>query len=150
MATHKWLGQTAALAQVTTVTVGGTLSSETFTISVGGVAIASHTDADTVIATTVAALVAAWNASTHAYASGITAVAASPNITLTADTAGVPFAVTLNTPGGSATLGQAATTANAGLMCWPPRTSTAARCQATAIRSSSKPTRWRCCGRSTR
>ena len=110
MATHKWLGQTAAVAQVTTVTVGGTLSSETFTISVGGVAIASHTDADTVIATTVTALVAAWNASTHAYATGITAVAASPNITLTADTAGVPFAVTLNTPGGSATLGQAATT----------------------------------------
>jgi len=114
MATHKWLGQTAAVAQVTTVTVGGTLSSETFTISVGGVAIASHTDATTVISATVTALVTAWNASTHAYATGITAVAASPNITLTADTAGVPFAVTLNTPGGSATLGQAATTANAG------------------------------------
>ena len=54
-----WEGRADAVAQVTTVTVGGTLSGETFTISVGGVAIATHTDADTVIATTVAALVAA-------------------------------------------------------------------------------------------
>ena len=100
MATLYWEGKATAVAQVTTVTVGGTLSSETFTISVGGDAIASHTDADTVIASTVAALVSAWNSSTHPYATGITAADASPDITLTADTAGVPFVVTLNTPGG--------------------------------------------------
>ncbi len=118
MATKSWQGKSTAVAQVTTVTVGGTLSSETFTITVGGVDIASHTDADTVIATTVAALVSAWNTSTHPYAKPITAVDASPDITLTADTAGVPFVITLNTPGGAATLGQAATTANAGPNDW--------------------------------
>jgi len=118
MATMYWQGQATAVAQVTTVTVGGTLSGETFTISVGGVAIATHTDATTTIANTVAGLVAAWNASTHPYATGITAADDSPDVVLTADTAGIPFVITLNTPGGSATLGQAATTANAGPNVW--------------------------------
>jgi len=106
------------VAQVTTVTVGGTLSGETFTISVNGVIIATHTDATTVIAATVAALVAAWNASTHPYATGITAAAASPSLTLTGDVAEVPFTITLNTSGGSATLGQTATTAATGPNTW--------------------------------
>jgi len=104
MAIAYFTGTADAVAQVTTVTVGGVLAGETFTLSVGGVAIASHTDADTVIATTVAALVSAWNASTHPYGTAVSAVDASPDITLTADTAGVPFTVTVNTPGGAATL----------------------------------------------
>jgi len=118
VATKYWTPNAAAVAQVTTVTVGGTLSGETFTISVNGVQIASHTDATTTISDTVAALVAAWNLSTHPYAPGITAAAASPTLTLTADTAEVPFAVTLNTPGGSATFGQAATVAPTGPHTW--------------------------------
>lgn len=114
MANKYWEPKAIGVAQVTTVTVGGTLSGETFTISVNGVAIASHTDTDTVIASTVADLVSDWNNSTHAYATGITAADASPDITLTADTAEVPFTITLNTPGGSATFSQAATTAPTG------------------------------------
>ncbi len=114
MATKYWQGQSIGVQQVTTVTVGGTLAGETFTISVGGIVIATHTDTDTVIATTVAALVSQWNGSTNIYATGVLAVDASPDITLTAGTGGIPFEITLNTPGGSATLGQAATTANAG------------------------------------
>jgi hypothetical protein len=120
MATKYWEPKVLTVAQLTTVTVGGTLAGETFTITVGGVAIASHTDTDTVIATTVAALVAAWNASEHAYATGITAANASPNITLTGDAGGVaggggtesgsPFILTLNTPGGAATFAQVETT----------------------------------------
>ena len=119
MATKYWEPKALPVAQLTTVTVGGTLAGETFTITVGGVAIASHTDTDTLIATTVAALVAAWNASTHAYATGITAADASPNITLTGDTGGAvgggaesgsPFILTLNTPGGAATFAQVETT----------------------------------------
>ena len=119
MSTVYWIGKASAVAQVTTVTVGGTLSGETFTISVGGVAIATHTDADTSVATAKAALIAAWNASTHIYATGITASAGGTGeVKLTADSAGVPFVVTLNTPGGSATLGQAATVASAGPNHW--------------------------------
>lgn len=138
MATQIWRPKALAVAEVVTVTVGGTLSSETFQLKLGGVVIAEHTDTDTVIATTVAALVAAWNASTHPWATAVTAVDASPNITLTADTAGVPFGahlnrttggqtfetgvygyyeIGLNTPGGSATLTQVETTANRGPNC---------------------------------
>lgn len=118
MATRYWEGKAAAVAQVSTATVGGTLSGETFTISVNGVDIASHTDSTTTIADTVAALVAAWNASTHPYATGITAADNSPVVTLTADTAGRPFDITLNTPGGDATFAEATTTANAGPNDW--------------------------------
>jgi hypothetical protein len=118
MATRQWQPKAKAVAQVTTVTVGGTLSSETFTISVNGVVIATHTDSTTVIAATIAGLVATWNASTHAYATGITAAAASPNLTLTGDTAEVPFTIALNTPGGSATFTQTATTAPTGPNTW--------------------------------
>ena len=121
MATVYWLGTAEAVAQVTTVTVGGTFSGEDFEISVGGEVIASYTqdgsdDADAIAS----ALVAAWNGSSSPYATGITAAltGSTGELTLTADTAGVPFAVTLNTPGGSATLGQTATTANAGPNDW--------------------------------
>ena len=122
MATIYWLGTATAVAQVDTLTVGGTISGEAFTISVGGVAIASHTDADTDPDTAVAALVAAWNTSTHPYATLITAadthVASTGTMTLTSDVAGLPFTVTLNTPGGSATFGRGATTASAGPNDW--------------------------------
>jgi len=100
------------VAKVITLTIGGTLAGETFTISIGGDVIASHTDTDTVIASTVAALVAQFNSSTHLWALEITAGDNSPDITLTADVAGVPFDVTVNTPGGSATFNKAITVAN--------------------------------------
>lgn len=122
MVQTNWVGKAPPVAQVTTVTVGGTLAGEDFEISVGGELIASHTDADTVIATTVAALVAAWNASTSPYATQVSAADASPDIVLTSDVGGMPFVITLNTPGGSATFAQAATTASAGPNHWDDAT----------------------------
>lgn len=132
MAERHFVGTATAVAQVRTLAVGGTLNGETFTISIGGETIASHTDSTTVIADTVAALVAAWNASTHPYVAtdaggtkGITAADSSPDVVLTAVVAGVPFGdesdswkVTLNTPGGSATFTQAATTDATGPNFW--------------------------------
>lgn len=112
------VGGAGTVAKVSTVTVGGTLSGETFEIKVNGKVIASHTDADTVIATTVAGLVSTWNASTHPWATGITAVDASPDVVLTSKTSGVDFTVTLNTPGGSATFALVETTPNAGPNDW--------------------------------
>ncbi len=114
MAINRFLGTALKVAQVNTVTVGGTLAGETFEISVGGEIIAAHTDTDTVIATTVAALVAAWNNSANPWATRITAVDASPDIVLTADVLGCPFEITLNTPGGIATFVQVLTTINEG------------------------------------
>jgi hypothetical protein len=135
MAIQRWLGQAVAIKQKITVTVGGTLAGETFKIGVGGTYFAEHTDTTTTIADTVAALVAAWSASTHPWAAAITATDASPDIVLEANIAGVPFGtyksdsnpntpeirgyweVDLNTPGGSATLTQAETTPNEGPNC---------------------------------
>lgn len=114
MAEKFFLGQASSVAQITTTTVGGTLSGETFTISVGGVLIATHTDSTGTISDTVAALVASWNLSTHPWATGVTATDVSPLVTLTASTPGVPFDVDLNTPGGSATFAEATPTANTG------------------------------------
>ena len=113
-----FVGGAAKVAKISTVTVGGTLATETFQIKVGGKVIATHTAVGNDIAAAVAALVSTWNASTHPWSTGITAVDASPDVVLTADTSGVDFTVTLNTPGGSATFVLVETTANAGPNDW--------------------------------
>jgi len=114
-----WVGGAPAVAQITKVTVGGTLAGETFTISIGGEVIATHTDGTTNIADTVAALVAAFNESTCPYAAGIIAATDDdPDVVLTSEVDGMPFVITINTPGGSATLEQATPTASAGPNHW--------------------------------
>lgn len=117
-----FLGTAVPVAQITKVTVGGTISGETFQILVNGEVIASFLDTDTVIATVVAGLVTAWEASTSPYGVVVTASDSSPDVVLTADDAGMPFIVTLNTPGGSATFTQATPTASAGPHHWDTAT----------------------------
>lgn len=115
MATKEYIGRSTAVAQVDSIEAGGTISGETFTISVGGVVIASHTDTTGAANDARDALVTAWNNSTHPYATGVTAASSGAGtLTLTADTAGVPFTVALNTPGGSATFTRTAVTASSG------------------------------------
>lgn len=114
MDTKIFIGGALPVAKVYTITVGGTLASETFQILVNGKVIASHTDGDAVIASTVAGLVSTWNSQTHPYGTSVTAADASPDVVLTSDVSGLDFVVTVNTPGGSATLTVVETTANAG------------------------------------
>lgn len=119
MATRYWLGKQAPVSQVDTVTVGGTLSDETFVISIDGVQIVSILDTDNDVDTVRTNLVTAWNLSTVAYATGITAAeGGTGELTLTADVGGLPFTIDLNTPGGSATFSKAATTAADGPNFW--------------------------------
>ncbi len=134
MATVRWVGGATAVAQVDTLTVGGTIEADdVFTITVTGEngdtheveVTAGSTDADTV-ATTIAA---AWNADTHYLCTPVTAAAVgggSGELTLTADTAGMPFYVSVATTeaGGGAADDQTfeitspQTTANAGPYDW--------------------------------
>ena len=122
MASRTWEGKAPSIQQIATIVVGGTISGETFTISAkhpsgavsSAVVIASVTDSTTVAATNAAALAAAWNASNHVFATKVTASVNSATITLTSDVGGVPFVVTVNTPGGSATFVLTTTTANSG------------------------------------
>ena len=129
MAENNWIGLAEAVAQVDTLTVGGTIEAgDIFTITVTGLDGSTHeisfTATDTTIATVVAGLVEVWNASTNELCTPVTAVDDSPDIIMTADTAGVGFTVTVETTesdGGAAdaqTFTRAATTANTGPNNW--------------------------------
>ena len=134
MATVSWIGGAPAVAQVQTYAFTGTWEAGDLVICTIGTKSKSVT-ATGLAATTVDAIVAAWNAllsTTHPEFAEITA-SNSPSATLrlTADTAGLPFVCTLTTTeagGGAAddqliegaataTTGTAAT-ANAGPNCW--------------------------------
>lgn len=108
MADIYYTGKALPVAQVSRVQVGANDAATTYSLTVNGVSV-SVTGAASVEATT-AALVAAWNASTHPYFSPITAavdsgVSPSNDITLTADEAGFPFTVTASVSGGSGSIG---------------------------------------------
>lgn len=102
MATLYWIGQAAAVAQVATVQVTGYDASTTYALTINGVSVSTVgvTDADG----TADALADAWNDSTDAYFTGITASVSTDTVTLTADVAGVPFTVTSSDTGGSGTI----------------------------------------------
>jgi len=131
MATVRWVGGATATAQVDALTVGGTIETDdifkitltgengdTHTLSVT----AGSTNADTVASN----IAAAFNAETHYLFTGITAAAVGSGgqLTLTADTAGVPFYCTVETTeagGGAAdaqTFTRSATTVNSGPYDW--------------------------------
>lgn len=121
MADIYWVGDAPAVAQVHTGsidTVDATPSDNTFTVTIGGIAISEPGDTD--VATTATNLRASLNASTHPYFSTITWSGTSGDIIGTADTAGVPFTAALTvTGGGTGTVTDfAVTTASAGPNDW--------------------------------
>lgn len=119
MATKYWLGTATAVQQVDTITVGGTLAGETFSILVNGKVVATYVDTDNTPATVATNLISAWNDSDSPYTTPITADSpGSGQVRLTSDVAGFPFTVTLNTPGGSATFSLVNTTASVSPHDW--------------------------------
>lgn len=133
MATVRWLGNAAAVAQVDTLTVGGTIEADdVFKMTINGKTL-SVVAGSTVAATVATTIAAAWNALTAADGwaefAEITALATSGGaLTLTADTKGKPFTCTVSTTetgGGAAdaqTFGTAATVANSGPNDWSTAT----------------------------
>lgn len=124
---NRWVGGAATVVQVHTITVGGVIEiGDIFHIDMTGwdgvQQRITYVAEDTTIADVVAGLVAAWNLSASTACTPITAADASPNITLTADVAGVGFQTavtsTTETGGGAAdaqTISQpAVTTKNEG------------------------------------
>lgn len=107
MATRVWLGLARLIAQVSQVTISTYDAATTYTLRVGGVAIASAIGGGTVTAVA-AALVAAWNGSTHPYRQGVTLSNAAGVITATG-TPGLPFIITATVAGGAGTVSAVST-----------------------------------------
>lgn len=119
MAVTYFLGQAVAVAQVDTVTVANSPDGTTFTILIGGEAIAVVVGDGEDDTTTIAeALVAAFNNSTNPYVLKVTATSAAAVVTLTSDVEGLPFTTTDTEDGGAGTLTTATTVANDGPNVW--------------------------------
>lgn len=118
MANVRWLGGAQAVAQVSTVQITAYHASTRYSLTFANGKTVSCIAAGSVNATATA-LAAAWNASTDAEFAEVTASANTDTVTLTADTAGVPFAVTSSVSGGTGTIGAVtAGTASAGPNDW--------------------------------
>ena len=113
MASNYWVGGAIAVAQVSTAQVTGYDVATTYKLTIGTVVIS--TIAAGSANATAAALVTAWNLSAHPFCAAVTASSSTDTVTLTADTAGIPFVVTSSVTGGAGTIGSVATgTANSG------------------------------------
>lgn len=128
VATNRYVGEAAAVAQVDTFTPGGTIEiSDIFILTATGpdgvIEILTFVATDDQAGTVAAALVALWNASPSTACTGITA-SGTVTVILTADVAGVGFTVvgtTTETGGGAAddqTFTRVATVANTGPCDW--------------------------------
>lgn len=117
MGTVIWRGDAPAVAQVDKVTPGGTIGTETFTLTMNGKSVTYTANGSDTVATVCDALVAAWNASTVAEHEEVTASDSTTYVTFTADTEGKPFTLT-SIASGSATNVRAAVTACSGPNFW--------------------------------
>jgi hypothetical protein len=123
-----WTGTATAAAQVDTITATDVEIADIFTLTITGwdgtSTAVSFTATAATAANAVEGIKAAWNASTHALCTPVTADANSLDgtVTLTADTAGVAFSVAATeTDGGGTddqTFTRAATVASAGPKHW--------------------------------
>lgn len=117
MATIHWTGKADAVSQVIQVTPGGTIGTETFTLTVSNVNVTYTAESGDTGTNVSQALRDAWNNTTHPYFAAVTATEQSGVLILTADIPGVPFSVEANATG-SATLVGNTTTNNAGPNAW--------------------------------
>ncbi|MEM6258610.1 MAG: hypothetical protein AAGI37_09895 [Planctomycetota bacterium] len=124
MALKTWIGGAAAGSQIDEVTVGGTIATnDVFNILIATDVIATYTAVGGDGADEVSqGLVSAWNASGNPLGSPITAAdisaASVGTLTLTADTAGVPFTATVTKTSSGGTIAISTTAENYGPNDW--------------------------------
>jgi len=114
MATKRWLGAATAVYDLWTVSLSGTVTSQTYTMTVNGKTITYVAGGGDTSTTILAGLVTNWNASLAAEFAELTAGnATSSTFTLTSDVAGIPHTISVSTSG-SATFSIANTTPGTG------------------------------------
>lgn len=138
MANAKWIGGASSSSQVfdyTPANVGiGNIFTLTATAEDGTTTLAvNFTATDATVANVTAGIVSAWNQSTNGLATPVTAVDNTTKVTLSADTAGIPFSIASSATGGTATFVAASVTANSGPEDW----NTVSNWEAAAVPSSS-------------
>ncbi len=116
-ATKRWRGDAAAVAQINTVTPTA-FNAAVYTITINLKSVTYTADGSATVAEITAGLTAAFNAATYPEFTEIAAVDSTTLVTLTADTAGLPFTQTSSATGGTATLVTATTTAATGPNHW--------------------------------
>jgi hypothetical protein len=102
MAKRTWVGGTTAVAQVDIITAGATwetndVATITLTGEDGTTSSLDTVSGSATISTIMTTVTAAFNASVHPFFTPITASAGATTVTLTADTAGIPFYATATT-----------------------------------------------------
>ena len=104
MTTKRWIGNAAAIADLWTITLSGTVVSQTYTLTMNSKSV-TYTAAPTdTVATILAALATAWNSSTipefaEYLASGTPLTGPFTSMTVMAKSAGIPGTITLTTSG---------------------------------------------------
>ena len=118
MSTRRWLGNAAAVKDLWTVALSGTVASQTYSMTINGKSVTYVAGGGDTVATILAGLVANWNASTileftELTAAGVGTVGSYTGMTVTQDVAGRPTTITVAT-GGAATFTITNTTAATG------------------------------------
>ena len=119
MATQRWLGRALSVAQISTITIGGTIAtSDTFTVTINGRSITYTAIGGDGTDDVAAGLQALLDASTVTEFTEATYTVASSVVTATADTAGVPITFAVSKSSASGTISLATPTAATGPNHW--------------------------------
>lgn len=104
MATKRWLGQAAATFDIWTISLSGTVTSQTYSANINGKSITFTAGGADTVATVIAGLVAVWTSVTSPPPpefSELTPVVSGTTLVATGTVAGRPSTVTVSTSGGA-------------------------------------------------
>lgn len=101
MATKRWLGNAVAIADIWTISLSGTVISQTYSMTVNGKSVSYSASGIDTVATICTALAAAWNASSIPEFAEATASDNTTNVTITGDKVGNPVTISVSTSGGA-------------------------------------------------
>ncbi len=118
MTTKRWLGNATAISDVWTVSLSGTVTLQTYSMTINGKSVTYAAGTTDTVSSILTGLVAVWNSTTipeftELTAAGLPSGSSFTSMTLTQDTAGVPSAISVSTSG-AATFTIANTTAATG------------------------------------